>query len=250
MADPVFGSNDRVGEGAFPADLQSQLEGKDVKDHARIISAYYANRENALMTEARKRITQARESGVPNTEPITRQPLTSPTLTKEQVWNDPVKVLNDLKSGLMTKEEFAASTSSAQKTVIRMAEQLSRQDKDEAGQKLWMKYRSEITSIMNNLPTDQQADPEFWDTAYNAVIGRHVSEIRTEAVTKATTISEPGQPAAEENTPPEDLSTLRAGDKTANDVVVGLGITADKYRKAKKEMYTGTLGMTLTNVGR
>jgi len=245
MGSPVFGAGDRVTEGSFPADLQSQLEGKDVKDHARIISAYYANRENALMTEARKRITQARESGVPNTEPITRQPLTSPTLTKEQVWNDPVKVLNDLKSGLMTKEEFAASTSSAQKTIIRMAEQLSA-----AGKEYFQKYRSEILAIMNNLPADQQADPDYWDTAYNAVIGRHVSEIRTEAVTKATTISEPGQPAAEENTPPEDLSTLRAGDKTANDVVVGLGITADKYRKAKKEMYTGTLGMTLTNVGR
>ena len=245
MSDPVFSGQDRVGEGGFPADLQSQLEGKDVKDHARIISAYYANRENALMTEARKRITQARESGVPNTEPITRQPLNSPTLTKEQVWNDPVKVLNDLKSGLMTKEEFAASTSSAQKTIIRMAEQLSA-----AGKEYFQKYRSEILAIMNNLPADQQADPDYWDTAYNAVIGRHVSEIRSEAVTRATTISEPGQPAAEENVAPEDLSTLRAGDKTANDVVVGLGITADKYRKAKKEMYTGTLGMTLTNVGR
>jgi len=245
MASPVFGAGDRVTEGGFPADLQSQLEGKDVKDHARIISAYYANRENALMTEARKRINQAKEGGTPNTESVTRQNLTSPTLTKEQVWNDPVRVLNDLKSGMMSKEEFAASTSSAQKTIIRMAEQLSSN-----GKEYFQKYRPEILAIMNNLPADQQADPDYWDTAYNAVIGRHVSEIRSEAVTRATTISEPGQPAAEENTPPEDLSTLRAGDKTANDVVVGLGITADKYRKAKKEMYTGTLGMTLTNVGR
>ena len=245
MADPVFGSNDRVGEGAFPAELQSQLEGKDVKDHAKIISQYYANRENGLMTEFRKRLNQPRENGTPHAEPVNRQTINSPTLTKEQVWNDPVKVLNDLKSGLMTKEEFAASTSSAQKTIIRMAEQLSA-----AGKEYFQKYRSEILAIMNNLPADQQADPDYWDTAYNAVIGRHVSEIRTEAVTKATTIAEPGQPAAEDNLPPEDLSTLRAGDKTANDVVVGLGITADKYRKAKKEMYTGTLGMTLTNVGR
>ncbi len=245
MPDPVFSGQDRVGEGAFPAALQSQLEGKDVKDHAKIISQYYANRENGLMTEFRKRLNQPRENGTPHAEPVNRQTINSPTLTKEQVWNDPVKVLNDLKSGLMTKEEFAASTSSAQKTIIRMAEQLSA-----AGKEYFQKYRSEILAIMNNLPADQQADPDFWDTAYNAVIGRHVSEIRSEAVTKATTISEPGQPAAEDNLPPEDLSTIRAGDKTANDVVVGLGITADKYRKAKKEMYTGTLGMTLTNVGR
>jgi len=250
MGSPVFGAGDRVTEGAFPADLQSQLDGKDVKEHAKIISTYYANRETGLMTEFRKRLSQPRENGTPHVEPVNRQSLNSPTLTKEQVWNDPVKVLNELKSGLMSKEDFAAATGSAQKTVIRMAEQLSRQDKDEAGQKLWAKYRSEITAIMNNLPADQQADPDFWDTAYNAVIGRHLGEIRSEAVKTATTIAEPGQPAAEDNLPPEDLSTLRAGDKTANDVVVGLGITADKYRKAKKEMYTGTLGMTLTNVGR
>lgn len=246
MPDPVFGSNDRVGEGAFPAALQSQLEGKDVKDHAKIISQYYADRENQLLTEARKRIAAAGTGGNnPLNEPPKRQNLNSPTLTKEQVWNDPVKVLDELKSGMMSKEDFAAATSSAQKTVIRMAEQLSAN-----GKEYFQKYRPEILAIMNNLPADQQADPDYWDTAYNAVIGRHVSEIRSEAVTRATTISEPGQPAAEENVAPEDLSTLRAGDKTANDVVVGLGITADKYRKAKKEMYTGTLGMTLTNVGR
>lgn len=245
MSSPVFGAGDRVSEGAFPADLQSQLEGKDVKEHAKIISTYYANRENALLTEARKRITQAKENGTPHVEPVNRQQLNSPTLTKEQVWNDPVAVLNNLKSGMMSKEDFAAATSSAQKTIIRMAEQLSSN-----GKEYWQKYRTEIVAIMNNLPADQQADPDYWDTAYNAVIGRHMSDIRSEAVTKATTIVEPGQPSAEDNAPPEDLSTLRAGDKTANDVVVGLGITADKYRKAKKEMYTGALGMTLTNVGR
>jgi hypothetical protein len=248
MADPVFGSEDRVNEGAFPADLMAQLEGKDIKDHARIISKYYKDRENSLLTEARKRINQARETA-PN-DPPRRQSLESPTLTKEQVWNDPVKVLNDLKTGLITKEEFTQQTASAQKTIIRMAEQLSRQDKDAEGQRLWMKYRSEINGIMNNLPPDQQADPAFWDTAFNAVMGNHLSEIRTEAVKTATTIAEPGQPESEEAAVPEDLSTLRAGDKTALDVCAGLGITGDRYRKAKKEMYTGTLGMTLTNVGR
>lgn len=246
MPDPVFDGRDRTTEGAFPAALQSQLEGKDVKEHAKIISSYYADRENQLLTEARKRIAAAGTGGNnPPNPPPARQNLNSPTLTKEQVWNDPVKVIDELKAGMMSKDDFINATASAQKTIIRMAEQLSAN-----GKEYFQKYRPEIVGIMNNLPADQQADPDYWDTAYNAVIGRHVTEIRTEAVKTATTISEPGQPSAEDNLPPEDLSTIRAGDKTANDVVVGLGITADKYRKAKKEMYTGTLGMTLTNVGR
>jgi len=241
MTDPVFGSGDRVRDGAYPAALQSQLDGKDVKEHAGIITKFYADRETELVREAQKRIKQA--GGTPPADPPVRANLPMPALTKEQVWNDPVKVLSDLKTGLMTKEEFAAATSSAQKTVIRMAEQLSRQDKDAEGQRLWMKYRSEINAIMNNLSADYQADPAYWDTAYNSVIGNHLSEIRSEAVKKATTIAEPGQPASEEPEVPEDLSTLRAGSKTALDVVAGLGITQDSYRKAKKEMYSGTLGM-------
>lgn len=249
MSSPVFGAGDRVSEGAFPADLQSQLEGKDVKDHAKIISTYYASRENQLLQEARRRISAAGGGNNPPNDPPKRQNLNSPTLTKEQVWNDPVKVIDELKAGMMSKEDFAAATSAAQKTIIRMAEELSSK-----GKEYWQKYRTEIVAIMNNLPADQQADPDYWDTAYNAVIGRHVSEIRSEAVTKATTIAEPGQPAAEDNEPPIDLSTLTAGSKnklkTANDVVVGLGITADKYRKAMKEMYTGTLGVTISNVGK
>lgn len=253
MPEPVFGGDDRVDNSGYPAELQSQLQGKPVTEHAKIITKFYSERETALVSEANRRINLAKQTAPSertDTPPTTTRSNLPATLTKEQVWNDPVKVLNDMKQGLITKEEFDQQTASAQKTIIQMAEQIARTNKDAEGQRLWQKYKTEIDAIMANLPPSQRADSDYWDTAYNAVMGRHVSEIRSEAVTKATTIAEPGQNASEEPAPPEDLSQLRAGSKTALDVCAGLGITQDSYRKSKKEMNTGTLGLTLTNTGR
>lgn len=245
MPEPVFDGSDRVDNTTtLPADLTAKLQGKNAQEQQGIIIQYYKDRETALLNEARRRIAAAQPSAPATVQSTTTQPGPSgtiPVLTKEQVWNDPVKVLNELKAGMMTVDQFNAATASARKTVIRMAEQLSSN-----GKKYFAKYRNEILAIMNNLPEDQQADPEYWDTAYNAVIGKHVDEIEAGAVTRATTpVIEPGQPGSETPEAQVDLSTLRATGKTALDVCAGLDVTPDNYRKAIKEMNNPGLGLTL-----
>lgn len=245
MPEPVFSSSDRI-DGNIPADLARQLDGKPVAEQQSIIVKYYQSREKDLKDAAATAI--ARVNSGPGPTPPVNQPIVRATLpTQQQFFNDPAAAVKAMQDGLITKDEFNAQTEPFLKLATQVAENLA-----SVGKEHWNRFLTEIRQVMGGCDAATQADPKSWDVAYNHVVGAHYSELRNEAVQKATTTAaEPPQGPPTPPPVPADLARIFQRDKpekTALRVCEGLSISSDSYIKAMDAIDKGApLNITVDN---
>jgi hypothetical protein len=237
MPEPVFSTEDRVENVDVPADV--------LQKGPKAIAEFFSKREQQILTEARTAIAQAKTTS--NPPPPKNTPNPPVRLTKEAFWEDPEKAARTLiEQGAVTKEYFSQLEDNLQKQMIRMAEWMTKEGKTD-----WEKWAPEIKNIIKTLPAYQQANPDFWDTAYYNVLGIHMKEIQAEAARAATTIASevPGN-AVETPAAPVDLTQIREpqSGKTAAYVCEKMGITHDTYRKAMERMDKGQWPQTFSNL--
>lgn len=201
---------DAVGGGGLPPELQGKTPAE--------IAAYYADREQTILDNARRMVTEAREGS--NNPP----PPPSPTPTPNP--GDPKFV---------TQEQLANLTASAQAGLVQMAQMTASTGKSD-----WNRLLPEIKKIVDQLPAAQQINSEIWSEAYYNVRGRMTDTLVTEARNSALGLEPP-------SAPPPPAAKPRVFTPGEQAVIEGCGITQEMYADAENKLAVGYQPFTTDN---
>jgi len=209
------------------------------------IASYYAGesqkREEAIINNARAAVDAARNNSTePSANPPTpNQPGPSVQITKEAFWNDPQDAVNRLlqQYGVTNLTKVG---NAAQSTLVESAKQLARSS-NQIDARHWDKYLSEIEQLMNSLSLEQQVDANMWKTAYSTVIGVHIRDIEAAAKLSLQTPTEGASGTPILPPTPRELKPVE------RQVIEGLGISEDTFRKAEQNMANGVWPLTMDN---
>jgi hypothetical protein len=206
---PPVDENDVINNG-----LPTELQGKTPAE----IAAYYADREQTILGNARRMVTEAQEGN--------RQPGIDPP---------PVPPTPRSGSENVTREEFTAVTNAAREGLINMAKLTASQGKPD-----WSRLLPEVERIMKQLSADLQIDSAVWSETYFNVRGRMTDTLVNEAHNRALGL-EPVSPPPTAPTPPRVFTSGEI------DVVEGMGITTEMYADAEKKLESNYQPFTTDN---
>lgn len=194
--------------------LPAELKGKSIKE----ILDYYQNRDTEYQ-RALERVS--REQAAPAAAP-------APAPSTDSFWEDP---LGAVKKVTVSREEFNAAADAVQRQMVKTAEFLAKSKHSD-----WDKWAPQINQIMNTYPANLKADEVQWETAYTYVKG--LAYDRLEATRRAEGGAEAPSVAPAPAPKPEELS------EEQRYVVNRMGLTKEKYFKAREGLATGNWPLT------